>query len=135
LQGQGRPVVVDLFRQRRTEPFPREAGPVAGGVRPRRADRRRPGPALRHDASASGAAHMIDRRTLILASAATVAMANAARAVEPSRAFPGALGWGGETPGGRGGAVLKVTTLAGTGPGSLRAALEAEGPRTVVFEV
>lgn len=78
---------------------------------------------------------MIDRRTLILASGATVALAHAARADEPLRAFPGALGWGGETPGGRGGTVLKVTTLAGSGPGSLRAALEAEGPRIVVFEV
>lgn len=78
---------------------------------------------------------MIDRRTLILASAATVVLAHAARAGAPLRAFPGALGWGGETPGGRGGTVLKVTTLAGSGPGSLRAALEAEGPRIVVFEV
>lgn len=49
--------------------------------------------------------------------------------------FPGAEGYGVETPGGRGGAVLLVTTLADAGPGSLRAALEAEVPRTVVFQV
>ena len=50
-------------------------------------------------------------------------------------AFPGALGWAAHTPGGRGGAIIKVTTLAGDGPGSLRAAVEAKGPRIVVFEV
>lgn len=37
--------------------------------------------------------------------------------------------------GGRGGRILRVTTLAGDGPGSLRAALAAPGPRTAVFEV
>jgi len=52
-----------------------------------------------------------------------------------SLAFPGAVGWAATTPGGRGGAIIKVTTLASEGPGSLRAALEAKGPRIVVFEV
>ncbi|HVE70093.1 MAG TPA: right-handed parallel beta-helix repeat-containing protein [Thermoanaerobaculia bacterium] len=33
------------------------------------------------------------------------------------------------------GQVIRVTTLAAKGPGSLRAAVEAEGPRLVVFEV
>lgn len=50
-------------------------------------------------------------------------------------AFPGAEGFGAATPGGRGGRVLFVTTLADAGPGSLRAACEAEGPRIVVFRV
>lgn len=50
-------------------------------------------------------------------------------------AFPGAEGAGARTPGGRGGRVLEVTTLADAGPGSLRAALEEKGPRTVVFRV
>jgi pectate lyase len=50
-------------------------------------------------------------------------------------AFPGAVGYGRTTPGGRGGDVLFVTTLADDGPGSLRAALEASGPRTVVIRV
>ncbi len=49
-------------------------------------------------------------------------------------AFPGAEGFGAATPGGRGGAVVEVTSLADMGPGTLRAALEdATGPRTVVF--
>ena len=50
-------------------------------------------------------------------------------------AFPGAVGWAAHTPGGRGGAILRVTTLAESGPGSLRAAIETAGPRIVVFEV
>lgn len=50
-------------------------------------------------------------------------------------AFPGAEGFGADTPGGRGGRVIKVTNLDGEGPGSLQAACEAKGPRIVVFEV
>lgn len=39
------------------------------------------------------------------------------------------------TTGGKGGRIIKVTTLAKDGPGSLKAALEAKGKRIVVFEV
>ncbi|MCX7009399.1 MAG: pectate lyase [Kiritimatiellaeota bacterium] len=47
----------------------------------------------------------------------------------------GTPGWAADTVGGRGGQVIKVTTLAAAGPGSLAEALQAKGPRIVVFEV
>lgn len=43
--------------------------------------------------------------------------------------------FGDETLGGVGGAVVRVTTLASTGPGSLAEALAVPGPRIIVFEV
>jgi pectate lyase len=46
-----------------------------------------------------------------------------------------AVGYGAGTTGGAGGRQLTVTSLADSGPGSLRAALDASGPRIVVFDV
>lgn len=50
-------------------------------------------------------------------------------------AFPGAQGWAAHTPAGRGGKLLRVTTLASSGPGSFAEAVATPGPRIVVFEV
>lgn len=58
-----------------------------------------------------------------------------AGAATPLPAFPGAEGAGATALGGRGGKVLTVTTLADSGPGSFRAAVEAKGPRIIVFAV
>ena len=49
--------------------------------------------------------------------------------------FPGAEAYGKYTAGGRGGKVYEVTNLNDTGEGSLRAALEAQEPRTLVYQI
>src|SRR5262249_39278083 len=50
-------------------------------------------------------------------------------------AFPGAEGAGAHTPGGRGVKVYFIPNVNDHGPGSLREAVEAQGPRTVLFRV
>ena len=84
---------------------------------------------------------------LILAESVRIGTAQTSSPIKDSNggrlaSFPGAEGFGGYTPGGRLGKVLIVTTLADFKPkseepipGSFRAAIEAEGPRTIVFAV
>lgn len=50
-------------------------------------------------------------------------------------AFPDAAGFGARSQGGRGGKIIAVTTLADGGPGSLRACIDEQGPRTCIFRV
>jgi hypothetical protein len=69
------------------------------------------------------------------AAALGILLSGGALPAEEQVAFPGAVGWAAATPGGRGGEILRVATLEADGPGSLRAALDRDGPRIIVFEV
>ncbi len=73
----------------------------------------------------------IDRRTLLAAAGASLLLPAATHAKASDLA---SAGWA-STKGGEGGRVIRVTTLAPDGPGSFRAAVEASGPRRVVFDV
>jgi len=73
------------------------------------------------------------RQPLILSALLSILSVTAAAVAVP--AFPGAEGFGAQSAGGRGGEVIFVTNLNDGGPGSLRAAVETDGPRTVIFRV
>ncbi len=73
------------------------------------------------------------RQLTTLMAACALALPGVVVAQQPN--FPGAVGWAATTVGGRGGRIIRVTTLAADGPGSFKAAVEAKGPRIVVFEV
>lgn len=57
------------------------------------------------------------------------------KSVTDKPAFPGAVGYGAVSVGGRGGRIIPVTTLADSGPGSFRACVMERGPRVCVFRV
>ena len=60
------------------------------------------------------------RTTMKGAVLATLVCCTFAQAAEPLPAFPGAEGFGANARGGRGGRVIRVTTLKPSGPGSLQ---------------
>lgn len=69
-----------------------------------------------------------------------LAVLTTAPSARAQNAFPGAVGFGSETFGGlpngvESTTVIKVTNLDASGPGSLKAALDATGRRVIVFEV
>jgi pectate lyase len=72
------------------------------------------------------------------ASARAAIAAGGPRALPPDAGrpvFPGAEGFGTRTAAGRGGKVLFVTSLADSGPGTLRDAVNQPFPRTIIFRV
>lgn len=78
----------------------------------------------------------VGSRSLLVCVALLLAMGagTACSSLEPSRcAYQ--IGWTRDVRGGLGGEVVRVTTLASRGPGSLREALATPEPRVVVFEV
>ncbi len=65
--------------------------------------------------------------------AIAITMSACAQAGAP--VFPGAVDFGTNTPAGSGGKVIRITNLNADGPGSLAEAINATGPRIIVFEV
>ena len=66
--------------------------------------------------------------------ATALALCGAAN-VQAVPVIPGGAGFGMDTKAGRGGSVFRVTNLHASGSGSLKACIDAEVPRTCVFEV
>jgi pectate lyase len=75
------------------------------------------------------------QRLSLFASLLICAVAGATEASAAPPVIPGAAGFGMDTPAGRGGEIHRVTNLNDSGSGSLRACVEASGPRICIFDV
>lgn len=75
------------------------------------------------------------RRSQLGAAVALAIAALAPLAANALPVLPGLSGPGSDTPAGRGGTVHRVTNLNASGAGSLKACVDASGPRVCVFEV
>jgi hypothetical protein len=71
----------------------------------------------------------------VTVTAATTPPATVTCGGAPCPAFPGAAGGGATSVGGRGGVVMEITNTNDSGTGSLRACVQASGPRTCIFRV
>ncbi len=87
-------------------------------------------------------ARRVESAIALLALSLLILQTNLSCSLPQTMAFPGAQGFGAIAEGGRGGRVIEVTNLddinpatGGAAAGSLRAAIEATGPRIVVFRV
>lgn len=76
---------------------------------------------------------MLKTARYLITTMLAAALPFAAASAQP--VIPGAVGFGIHTPAGRGGRIIPVTNLNATGAGSLRACVNASGPRICVFEV
>ena len=85
----------------------------------------------RIDFTNAGGANLL--KFLLKINLTVVLILSVVSAMAQTPSFPGAQGFGNKAVGGRGGRVIEVTNLNDSGPGSFRDALEADGPRIVVF--
>jgi hypothetical protein len=79
--------------------------------------------------------HAPSRRAARLSTLLAAVTLFGAATVQAIPVIPGAAGYGMDTKAGRGGRVYRVTNINASGSGSLKACIDAEGPRTCVFEV
>ena len=74
-------------------------------------------------------------REKLVASSTPTSVGRKVATMMPIPAFPGAEGFGANAVGGRAGKIIFVTNLNDAGSGSLREAVNAVGPRIVIFQV
>lgn len=91
-------------------------------------------------ASSAASSSVASSSSSVVASSSSSSVASSSSSAASSSGPVSALslglkGFGTETTAGSGGRIIRVTTLASTGAGSLREALAASGPRIVIFDV